>query len=115
MGKVTHLALDILVPDEAKPAKEDLEGLTRTLAEASGMQVVAGPFAHGGDWGAMAVLVLAESHASAHYHPEERTIHLDLFSCRPFSALAVLARLEALLGANWRVTALEREIPRPEA
>ena len=58
-----------------------LEGIMNRIAERSGFTVVGRSFHHFEPHGATGVLVLSESHFSAHTYPELNKVYLDVFCC----------------------------------
>jgi S-adenosylmethionine decarboxylase len=61
--------------------KNNLETIMRRIAERCGFTVVNHAFHQFEPMGATGVLVLAESHFSAHTYPEHNRIYLDVFCC----------------------------------
>jgi len=53
------------------------------IAEKCGFNVVARAFHQFEPHGATGVLVLAESHFSAHTYPEDNKVYIDVFCCSP--------------------------------
>lgn len=62
---------------------EHLEGIMIRIAERCGFNVVAQAFHQFEPHGTTGVLVLAESHFSAHTYPENNRIYIDVFCCSP--------------------------------
>jgi len=60
-----------------------LEGIMNRIAERCGFHVVAQAFHQFEPHGATGVLVLSESHFSAHTYPELNKVYLDVFCCSP--------------------------------
>lgn len=55
------------------------------------------------------IVLIAESHFSIHARPSLRTIHADLFSCKPFDVPAALRLLKAAFGfTQYEESVLER-------
>jgi len=62
---------------------EHLERIMIRIAERCGFTVVSRAFHQFEPHGATGVLVLSESHFSAHTYPEHNRIYLDVFCCSP--------------------------------
>ena len=60
-----------------------LEGIMNRVAEKCGFTVVARAFHQFEPHGATGVLVLAESHFSAHTYPELNKVYIDVVCCSP--------------------------------
>ena len=60
---------------------EDLERLMLRVSRRCGFNVVAKAFHQFEPQGTTGVLVLAESHFSAHTYPEKNMIYIDVFCC----------------------------------
>jgi S-adenosylmethionine decarboxylase len=60
-----------------------LERIMNRIAERCGFTVVSRAFHQFEPHGATGVLVLAESHFSAHAYPESNKIYIDVFCCSP--------------------------------
>ena len=60
-----------------------LETIMNRIAERNGFTVVSSAFHQFEPHGTTGVLVLAESHFSAHTYPEINKIYLDVFCCSP--------------------------------
>jgi S-adenosylmethionine decarboxylase len=58
-----------------------LEKIMKRIAERCGFYVVAQAFHQFEPHGVTGVLVLAESHFSAHTYPEDNKVYLDVFCC----------------------------------
>jgi S-adenosylmethionine decarboxylase len=63
--------------------KEHLETIMNRIAERCGFTVVNRSFHQFEPMGTTGVLVLAESHFSAHTYPENNRIYIDVFCCSP--------------------------------
>ncbi|MHB1006159.1 MAG: S-adenosylmethionine decarboxylase [Chloroflexota bacterium] len=50
------------------------------------------------DWGISGFVLIAESHISIHTFPEHGLIHIDIFSCKEFSAEMALAYVQEKFG-----------------
>lgn len=86
---------------------EHLERIMNRIAERCGFDVVNRAFHQFEPQGATGVLVLAESHFSAHTYPELNKIYLDVFCCSPhFDANecsnVIMEEFSAIEG-TWRV------------
>lgn len=62
---------------------DHLERIMIRIAERCGFTVVSQAFHQFEPHGATGVLVLSESHFSAHTYPEQNRIYLDVFCCSP--------------------------------
>lgn len=84
-----------------------LETIMNRIAERNGFTVVSSAFHQFEPHGTTGVLVLAESHFSAHTYPELNKIYLDVFCCSPnFDPEFCIATIEeefAALGGVWSV------------
>ena len=60
-----------------------LEKIMKRIAERCGFTVVSRAFHQFEPMGTTGVLVLAESHFSAHTYPENNCIYIDVFCCSP--------------------------------
>lgn len=78
---------------------DDLNAVFRFLAdlpEALGMTIIAPPFCFPyeapdrRESGITGVVIIAESHVTAHTYPEKGYVAVDAFSCKPFLTSAVL-------------------------
>jgi S-adenosylmethionine decarboxylase len=63
---------------------DHLEGIMNRIAEKCGFTVVTRAFHQFEPHGATGVLVLSESHFSAHTYPELNRIYIDVFCCSPY-------------------------------
>jgi S-adenosylmethionine decarboxylase proenzyme len=80
---------------------DELEFIMNTVAESEQFTVVARAFHQFQPMGATGVLVLAESHFSAHTYPEHQRVYVDVFCCNPqFNARRCSATLQAAFGAT---------------
>lgn len=75
-----------------------------SLVNRVGMRILAGPMLGIEEGvpekrGISSVVILYESHAAIHTYPELGEAFVDLFSCKTFSADAVLATLESFFGS----------------
>ena len=86
---------------------EHLENIMNRIAEKCGFTVVGRSFHQFEPHGTTGVLVLAESHFSAHTYPELNRIYIDVFCCSPnFDpdlTAYVIEEEFAALGGDWRV------------
>ena len=84
-----------------------LEGIMFRIAEKCGFTVVARSFHQFEPHGSTGVLVLAESHFSAHTYPELNRIYIDVFCCSPnFDPDACMSVIEeefSALKGEWEV------------
>ena len=84
-----------------------LEGIMNRIAERCGFTVVSRAFHQFEPHGATGVLVLSESHFSAHTYPELNRIYLDVFCCSPsfdpdFCSRVIEEEFSSL-SASWKV------------
>lgn len=84
-----------------------LEGIMIRVAEKCGFTVVSRAFHQFEPHGATGVLVLAESHFSAHTYPEHNKIYIDVFCCSPnfdpeFCIATIEQEFSALKGV-WKI------------
>ena len=84
-----------------------LEVIMNRIAERSGFNVVSRAFHQFEPHGATGVLVLSESHFSAHTYPELNKIYIDVFCCSPNfdteSTSLVIEEEFAALKGSWKV------------
>jgi S-adenosylmethionine decarboxylase len=84
-----------------------LERIMIRIAERNGFTVVGRAFHQFEPHGATGVLVLSESHFSAHTYPEENKIYLDVFCCSdrfdPELCSRVIEEEFAALRGSWNV------------
>lgn len=79
---------------------EDLERCMDRVANECRLAVVARAFHQFEPFGATGVLVLSESHFSAHTYPEHGLVYVDVFCCNPaFDAEACAVSLRENFGA----------------
>ena len=72
-----------------------------TVAESEQFTVVARAFHQFQPMGATGVLVLAESHFSAHTYPEHHRVYVDVFCCNPmFDEQRCATALQAVFKAS---------------
>ena len=84
-----------------------LEKIMYRIAERCGFTVVGRSFHQFEPHGATGVLVLSESHFSAHTYPELNKIYIDVFCCSPNfdteSTSLVIEEEFAALKGSWKV------------
>lgn len=84
-----------------------LENIMKRIAEKCRFTVVSQAFHQFEPHGTTGVLVLAESHFSAHTYPEDNKIYIDVFCCSPdFDPEFVIVTIEeefAALNGHWDV------------
>ena len=84
-----------------------LEKIMYRIAERCGFTVVGRSFPQFEPHGATGVLVLSESHFSAHTYPELNKIYIDVFCCSPNfdteSTSLVIEEEFAALKGSWKV------------
>jgi len=89
---------------------EHLENIMNHIAERCKFTVVNRAFHQFEPFGATGVLVLSESHFSAHTYPEKNCIYLDVFCCSPHfdsdDCIRIIEEEFSSLTADWKV--LER-------
>ena len=49
-------------------------------------------------WGLTGFIIISTSHISFHTFPEKRTLHFDMFSCRPFEEEDIIKYLDKIFG-----------------
>jgi S-adenosylmethionine decarboxylase proenzyme len=88
-------------------AADVLESKMNHIAEHQGFTVVARAFHQFEPVGATGVLVLAESHFSAHTYPEDAIVYIDVFCCSPGfdpdACAAAITREFGATGSSWSV------------
>jgi len=86
---------------------DHLEGIMNRIAEKCGFTVVSRAFHQFEPHGATGVLVLSESHFSAHTYPEHNRIYIDVFCCSPSFdpnvCSQVIEKEFSALTAQWEV------------
>ena len=86
---------------------DHLEGIMNRIAEKCGFTVVNQAFHQFEPHGATGVLVLAESHFSAHTYPEHNRIYIDVFCCSPnfdpSKCMTVIEEEFSALKGEWEV------------
>jgi len=87
---------------------EHLEKVMNRIAERCGFTVVGRSFHQFEPHGTTGVLVLSESHFSAHTYPEQNRIYIDVFCCstnfNPELTSCVIEEEFAALSGEWRVS-----------
>jgi S-adenosylmethionine decarboxylase proenzyme len=102
-GRPDRLGVHVLadIADVADPARFDTAFLVDAFRDAlheAGATVRRTLVEEFTPHGLSVMVVLAESHASLHTWPEERTMLLDVFTCGPVAPLPVVERFTAKLG-----------------
>lgn len=89
---------------------DELEFIMNAVAESEQFTVVARAFHQFQPIGATGVLVLAESHFSAHTYPEHQRVYVDVFCCNPqFDARRCATTLQTAFGAaSFRWNCIDR-------
>ena len=86
-----------------------LRTIMQRIAERNDFTVVSSAFHQFEPHGTTGVLVLAESHFSAHTYPEENKIYIDVFCCstkfNPEFCASVIGEEFAALNGTWNVVA----------
>ncbi len=86
---------------------QHLETIMKRIAERNDFTVVSSAFHQFEPHGATGVLVLAESHFSAHTYPELNKIYLDVFCCsdnfNPELCSMIIEEEFAALKGSWEV------------
>ena len=84
-----------------------LEKIMKRIAERCGFHVVSQAFHQFEPHGTTGVLVLAESHFSAHTYPEDNKVYLDVFCCSdnfdPELTARIIEEEFAALKGHWQV------------
>ncbi|MEM8598914.1 MAG: adenosylmethionine decarboxylase [Bacteroidota bacterium] len=95
---LTHLLYDCRVADPARlRSAAPWEHVLVEAAEAAGATVLAARFHQFAPVGVTGILLLAESHVSVHTWPEHRRAALDVFTCGPMDATAIVDTVRAWL------------------
>ena len=85
---------------------EHLEYIMTRIAQRCGFNVVAKAFHQFQPHGTTGVLVLAESHFSAHTYPEKNMIYIDVFCCAsnfdPESCSRIIENEFSALKGEWK-------------
>jgi len=88
---------------------DELQEIMNSVAEECNFKVVGSCFHQFEPFGATGVLVLAESHFSAHTYPENNMVYVDVFCCsKDFHAYAcgdIIRRKFQAPKAAWKVIA----------
>ena len=86
---------------------EHLEFIMNQIAERCKFTVVNRAFHQFEPFGATGVLVLSESHFSAHTYPERNCIYLDVFCCSPTfnpdTCIQIIEEEFSSLKADWKI------------
>ena len=86
---------------------EHLETIMNRIAERCGFNVVARAFHQFEPHGTTGVLVLAESHFSAHTYPETNRVYIDVFCCSedfdPNFCSAIIEQEFSALKGSWEI------------
>ena len=84
-----------------------LESIMNRIAEKCGFTVVSRAFHQFEPHGATGVLVLAESHFSAHTYPELNKVYIDVFCCsaefNPEFCSKIIEKEFSALTSSWKV------------
>lgn len=84
-----------------------LHSVMTTIADMCGFHVVAEAFHQFEPIGATGVLVLAESHFSAHTYPEDGLVYIDVFCCAedfdPTRCSEIIQREFRATSSTWQV------------
>jgi S-adenosylmethionine decarboxylase proenzyme len=84
-----------------------LEKLMDQVAEKCNFSVVARAFHQFEPYGATGVLVLSESHFSAHTYPEDKIVYIDVFCCShsfdPEECSRVILNIFGASDGRWQV------------
>jgi S-adenosylmethionine decarboxylase proenzyme len=104
---MAHLIGHVSGPDTVILTIDILRQRMEQVAEECNFHVVTEAFHQFKPHGATGVLVLAESHFSAHTYPEDKMIYIDVFCCAStFDAHAcgrVIERIFGATDAKWHV------------
>jgi S-adenosylmethionine decarboxylase proenzyme len=88
---------------------DDLNRLMDIVADDCRLNVVGKCFHQFDPYGATGVLVLSESHFSAHTYPEHKMVYIDVFCCSPtFSASYCASVIEQVFqsqSSEWQIVA----------
>ena len=86
---------------------DELNELMNSVARECKFNVVGNSFHQFEPYGATGVLVLAESHFSAHTYPEDQMIYIDVFCCAdsfdPRECSRVIERVFGATGSKWHI------------
>jgi S-adenosylmethionine decarboxylase len=84
-----------------------LENIMNRIAERTGFTVVGRAFHQFEPHGATGVLVLSESHFSAHTYPENNKVYLDVFCCsdnfNPEFCIGIIEEEFVALNGTWSI------------
>lgn len=104
---MAHLIGHVSGPDTVITTVDILQQRMEQVAQECNFNVVARAFHQFDPYGATGVLVLAESHFSAHTYPEDKMIYIDVFCCAPtFDPIEcghVIERIFGATDAKWHV------------
>ncbi len=73
---------------------EELETFLAGLVDAIGMQALFKPIAIHGKFGFTGIVGIVTSHIAFHYFDEDRSLHFDVYSCKPYDLQEVLKYLD---------------------
>ncbi|XXF78662.1 S-adenosylmethionine decarboxylase [Myxococcaceae bacterium GXIMD 01537] len=118
LGLGTHWLFDGQGVPAARLDEASLRRVLDELPELLGLRKVCAPqtFHHAGQGQrtVAGIVLLAESHLSLHAFPAQGLLHGDLFSCKPFDAVAARRYLHELFTPEYfREQHLERRAPTP--
>jgi S-adenosylmethionine decarboxylase proenzyme len=86
---------------------DELNELMNSVARECKFNVVGNSFHQFEPYGATGVLVLAESHFSAHTYPENDMVYIDVFCCAkdfmPYECADIIKKTFQAQKAEWRV------------
>lgn len=69
---------------------EGLQSFLSGLVKAIDMQQLFDPIAINGKYGFTGIVGIVTSHIAFHYFDEDRTLHLDVYSCKPYDLAALI-------------------------
>ena len=88
---------------------DDLNRLMDIVAEDCRLKVVGKCFHQFEPYGATGVLILAESHFSAHTYPEDNMVYIDIFCCAkdflPKYCASVIEQVFQSRSSEWQIVA----------
>jgi S-adenosylmethionine decarboxylase proenzyme len=104
---MAHLIGHVEGPGTVIDRADDLQAKMELVSEVCRFNVVAKAFHQFEPYGATGVLVLAESHFSAHTYPEDQMIYIDVFCCAdsfdPRECSRVIERVFGATGSKWHI------------
>ena len=104
---MAHLIGHISGPATAVTMTHELQAKMELVSHECGFHVVTKAFHQFEPHGATGVLVLTESHFSAHTYPEDEMIYIDVFCCAdtfdPHECSRVIERVFSSTSSNWYV------------